>query len=42
MKTSKERELIIWRTKMQVRVQGRDELKGFNLLQMSENWFLRI
>jgi hypothetical protein len=36
------RELMIWRTKMQARVQGRIQLKGFNLLQMGPNWFLRI
>jgi len=29
---------MIWRTKMQARVQGMVQLKGFNLLQMSPNW----
>jgi hypothetical protein len=35
-------ELMIWRTKMQARLQGMVQLKGFNLLQISPNWFLGI
>jgi hypothetical protein len=31
-------ELMIWRTKMQARVQGMGPTHGFNLLQMSPNW----
>ncbi len=37
-----EREFMIWRTKLQAMVQGRVQLKGFNLPQMSPNWFLGI
>jgi hypothetical protein len=40
-KTVLKGELLIWRTKNQARDQGTVQLKGFNLLQMSLNWFLR-
>ncbi len=33
-------ELMVWRTKMEARVQGCDPAQGFNLLQFSPNWFL--
>jgi len=33
---------MIWRTKLQAMVQGRVQLKEFNLPQMSPNWFLGI
>jgi hypothetical protein len=33
---------MIWRTKMQAGVQGKGATEGFNLLQMSPNWFLQI
>jgi hypothetical protein len=39
-KTVLKGELLIWRTKNQARDQGIVQLKKFNLLQMSPNWFL--
>jgi hypothetical protein len=39
-KTVLKGELLIWRTKNQARDQGIVQLKNFNLLQISPNWFL--
>jgi hypothetical protein len=38
----KEKKLIIWRNKMQARVEGRVELKDSIYLKMSPNWFRGI
>jgi hypothetical protein len=35
-------ELKVWITKMQGNVQGKVQIQGFNLLQMSSNFFLGI
>jgi len=39
-KTVLKGEPLIWRTKNQAMDQGTLQLKGFNLLHMSPNWFL--
>ncbi len=39
-KTMLKGELLIWRTKNQARDQGTSPTQGFNLLQISPNWFL--
>jgi len=39
-RTVLKRELLIWRTKNQAMDQGTVQLKDFNLLQISPNWFL--
>jgi hypothetical protein len=39
-KTVLKGELLIWRTKNQAGDQGYTPTQGFNLLQMSPNWFL--
>ncbi len=36
------RELMIWRAKLHTRVWGQGPTQGFNLLQMSPNWFLGV
>jgi hypothetical protein len=38
--SAKKEELLIWRTKNQVRDQGTVQLKDSILLQISPNWFL--
>jgi hypothetical protein len=38
-KTVLKGELLIWRTKNQARDQGTSPTQGFNLLQISSNWF---